>query len=94
MAGGIVRLGGDLIRVGQDLRRGYGDGLNFFRITHIDQHRYDEELIRDFRFDHCSGPHTINLKEGSAAFDFYDERFSVFAGIRRLKERRAARATD
>lgn len=94
MAGGIVRLGGDLVRAGQDLRREYGDGLSFFRIAHIDPLRYEEELIRDYRFDHCRGPHTINLKEGRAAFDFYDERFSFFAGIRRLRERRAARTAD
>lgn len=94
MAGGIFSMDGDLVRVGQDLRRGYGDGLGLFRITQLDAKRYDEELIRDFRFDHCKGPHTLNLKEGCAAFDFYVEGFSVLAGIRRLIERRAARTSD
>lgn len=91
MAGGIFHCDAGLVRVGQDLRREYGDGLTFFRINHIDRDRYQEVILRDFRFDHCKGPHTLNLKDGQAAFDFYDERFSLFAGIRRWKERQAAR---
>jgi hypothetical protein len=93
MAGGILRAGGDLFRLGQDLRREYGDGLGFFRIKHIDRHRYDEELVQNFRFPDCRGPHTINLKDGRVAFDFYDEGLSPFAGFRRIKERRSARVT-
>jgi hypothetical protein len=91
MAGGIVSVDGGLIRVGQDLRREYGDGLSFFRITQIDLHRYDEEHVRDFRFDHCKGPHTLNIGDGCVAFDFYTEPTAPLAGIRRLKEQRAAR---
>lgn len=91
MAGNICSMDGKLIRIGQDLRRGYGDGLSFFHVTQLDRLSYREEHIRDFRFDHCKGPHTLNLGRGSAAFDFYIERFSPFAGLRRLKERRAAR---
>ena len=94
MAGSIAVIDGELIRVGQDLRRAYGDGLSFFRIRHIDPLRYKEEWIRDFRFEHCKGPHTLNLKNGRAAFDFYDEGFSLFAGIRRIRERRAAGRSD
>lgn len=94
MAGSILRNGETLIRVGQDLRREYGDGLSFFRIAQIDRHRYREEHIRDFRFYHCKGPHTLNIDRGCAAFDFYDERFTVLAGIRRLKERLAAGVSD
>jgi hypothetical protein len=91
MAGGVIRTGGELFRVGQDHRRGYGDGLSFFRITKLDRHAYEEQHVRDFRFDHCHGPHTLNIDESRAAFDFYQDRFMPLAGFRRLKERRAAR---
>jgi hypothetical protein len=91
MAGCLFQCGDGLIRVGQDLRREYGDGLAFFRVAQIGQDHYREEHVRDFRFEHCRGPHTLNLKDDVAAFDFYDERFMLFAGIRRYRERRAAR---
>lgn len=94
MAGSILQSGKTLVRVGQDHRREYGDGLSFFRIVEIDRHRYREEHIRDVRFEHCKGPHTLNVDKGCAAFDFYDERFTVLAGVRRLKERLAAGASN
>jgi hypothetical protein len=93
MAGGICRLDGQLFRVGQDLRGGYGDGVSYFQITQIGHDRYSEELIGDFRFGHCKGPHTINVQDGCAVFDFYADQFTPLAGIRRLIQRRAARRT-
>ena len=91
MAGSIAMIGGELVRIGQDLQRSYGDGLCFFRINWLDRHRYEEQWLRDFRFDHCRGPHTLNFARGRAAFDYYVETRSPFAGIRRIRERRAAR---
>lgn len=91
MAGGLCSIGGRLIRFGQDSRGSYGDGLTVFEVTHMDEHRYSEDIVSEFRFDHCSGPHTLNLDCGQAAFDFYVERFSLLAGVRRWRDRRAAR---
>lgn len=91
MGGNLCRIDGKLIRVGQDLSRRYGDGLRFFEITEIDQHRYREQEAGLFRFEHCRGPHTLNLEQGRAAFDFYVECFAPLAGIRRLREKYAAR---
>jgi hypothetical protein len=91
MAGGLFTIGSDIYRVGQDFRGRYGDGLVFFRVIEIDPERYREEECHSFRFGHVRGPHTLNLGYGQAAFDFYVDRFSVFAGARRLKERLAAR---
>lgn len=94
MAGGILALGGDLVRVGQDLGRDYGDGLCFFRIKHIGLDRYEEEWVGDFRFGHCKGPHTFNIRGNQVAFDYYVDRFSLLAGMRRFRERRAARSPE
>jgi hypothetical protein len=94
MAGRLLSVGGNLYRVGQDLRRGYGDGLTFFRVTQIDPSSYSEEAVEDFRFVHVRGPHTLNLARGGAAFDYYVDGFAPFAGIRRLRDRRAARRDD
>jgi hypothetical protein len=91
MAGIPAIIDGRLVRVGQDLRRGYGDGLVFFDISQIDRDRYWEQPIREFRFTQVKGPHTLNLARAKVAFDYYEDAFSLFAGFRRFKERRAAR---
>ena len=91
MAGIPAVIDGRLIRVGQDLRRGYGDGIAFFEVTHLDRACYAEHPAGGFRFANTKGPHTLNLAGKQAAFDFYDDAFSLFAGFRRFRERRAAR---
>ncbi len=94
MGGSILQLDGKMIRVGQDMRGAYGDGLAFFRIATIDPQSYVEEHVRDFHFGHCKGPHTLNVSDGIAAFDHYRDVITPLAGIRRLIERRAARSPD
>lgn len=92
MAGIPIVLEDELVRVGQDHRRGYGDGITFFRVTRLDRQHYEEEEIGTFRFANRRGPHTLNLgRGGEMAFDHYAESFSLLAGLRRWKERRAAR---
>lgn len=91
MAGIPAIVDGRLIRVGQDLRGGYGDGIAAFEVTQIDRGRYLERLVGEFRFTATKGPHTLNLARGEVVFDHYDDVFSLFAGFRRFRERRAAR---
>jgi len=91
MAGIPAMIDDRLIRVGQDLRRGYGDGIALFDITKIDRDHYSEQSVREFRFAKVKGPHTLNLARTEVAFDYYDDAFSLFAGFRRFKDRRAAR---
>jgi hypothetical protein len=90
MAGSPSLIAGQLLRFGQDFRRGYGDGLTAFAITRLDPEHYQEEPVGELRFDHCHGPHTLNVGRGIAAFDYYREGFSLLAGLRRWRERRAA----
>ena len=90
MGGGLLRTREGLIRVGQDLRGDYGNGISLFRVTRIGTERYEEEWIRTIRFNHCKGPHTLNVKDGRVAFDYYRDKFTLLAGFRRLRERRAA----
>ena len=91
MAGIPAIVDGRLIRVGQDLRGGYGDGIAVFEVTQLDRGRYLERAISEFRFPTTKGPHTLNLARGEVAFDHYDDAFSLIAGFRRFRERRAAR---
>jgi hypothetical protein len=91
MAGGLAMLDGRLMRFGQDFRGAYGDGLVFFHVTRIDPEHYAEEPVGDFRLNGARGPHTLNICAGRAVFDYYDDRYSPLAGVRRLRERRAAK---
>ena len=81
---------GAIIRIGQDFRGAYGDGLCFFRIRRIDREAYEEEPCGEFRLSDVRGPHTLNLSDGRAVFDYYTDSVSALAGWRRYRERRAA----
>jgi hypothetical protein len=87
MAGQIVTVGDRLLRLGQDDSGDYGDGLMVFAIEEIDADRYRETLTRTIRFEDVRGPHTLNFRDGTAVFDWYRDRFSLLAGIRRLRGR-------
>lgn len=89
MAGAVLRIGGRLCRVGQDCSRGYGKGIVLFEIGALSPDEYREEPLGDFSFQEVSGPHTLNLRGGTAFFDFYRERFGALAGIRRFRARLA-----
>jgi hypothetical protein len=85
MAGALLPLGGRLLRLGQDCSRDYGDGIIVFEIDEFSPDSYSERQLGTIRFGDLKGPHTLNFKEGTAVFDFYRDRFSPFAGVRRLR---------
>ncbi|HXG80738.1 MAG TPA: hypothetical protein VNJ05_02950, partial [Sphingomicrobium sp.] len=87
MAGPIRQWPAGLIRSGQDLRSGYGDGILAFRIAELTPHRYREEEIGSAAFARVKGPHTVDLQDSTLLFDWYDERFDPLAGVRRLLHR-------
>jgi hypothetical protein len=87
MAGGFIRQDGQLFRLGQDGSGAYGDGIVVFRVETASVHRYREDAIGALRFDDVSGPHTLNFSESEAVFDWYVDRLSPFAGVRRLLAR-------
>lgn len=88
MGGAIVEIGSSLIRIGQDFRGQYGDGLIFFRIDVLNRKEYRETEWGEFRLAGRSGPHTLNFRDGRIAFDWYRPRFSPFAGLRRFRQMR------
>ena len=87
MAGQLMRVGNDLYRLGQDARKGYGDGFLAFRIVVLSPTEYHEEAAGEFAFTASSGPHTVNFHNGRLLFDFYREHFSLLAGFRRVASR-------
>lgn len=89
MAGPVLRTAAGLFRPGQDFRSGYGDGILSFRIETLTPDAYRESEAGEAAFTHVRGPHTIDVRDGVAAFDFYTERRSALAGVRRLRNRLA-----
>ena len=87
MAGEVALWGGQLYRLGQDCRNGYGDGILAFRIDTLSATHYGEAMIGQASFGQRRGPHTLNKRDGKLLFDFYSERFSPLAGLRRLAGR-------
>ena len=85
MAGAILERNGELFRIGQDFRRRYGDGVIQFRIDQLSPTAYQEKEIGSLRFADVRGPHTVNFGAGSVMFDFYRDRLSLLAGLRRLR---------
>jgi hypothetical protein len=89
MGGGIFERSGTIYRSGQDLRLAYGDGLLLFRIEELSRDTYREEPCAALKFSARRGPHTLNIRGNMALFDFYDDRISLLAGLRRLRQSRA-----
>ncbi|HEX8668440.1 MAG TPA: hypothetical protein VF727_08740 [Allosphingosinicella sp.] len=83
MAGGIVRVGDRLFRFGQNYARSYGDGIHVFEITELSPERFAERHLGEISLGDPKGPHTLNVRAGEIVFDWYRERFSPLAGVRR-----------
>jgi hypothetical protein len=98
MAGTLVEIGGQLCRLGQDCSRGYGRRIILFEVLEISRASYAERPADGLSLGGVTGPHTLNLQGGTAYFDFYRERFSPLAGLRRvraaLSKRRALSAAQ
>lgn len=88
MAGPVRRWPAGLFRLGQDLGAGYGDGIVAFRISELTTQDYAEEEAGAFAFSHVRGPHTVSMSGSTLMFDWYRNRFSPLAGVRRLLSRR------
>jgi len=84
-SGGKIFVNHDQIfRIAQDFSYGYGDGLLLFRISRITPSDFQEDLIGEIKFDLLHGPHTFDANDKLLCWDYYCEKFSLFAGYRRL----------
>lgn len=88
MAGGLLKCQERLVRFGQDFSSGYGDGIIAFEVEELTEERFRERPIGEVRFGDRRGPHTLNFNGEEIAFDWYFERFSLLAGLRRALARR------
>tara|TARA_Y100000389_G_scaffold167531_1_gene172762 strand:+ start:9448 stop:11031 length:1584 start_codon:yes stop_codon:yes gene_type:complete len=87
MGGNIFCFNKRIFRFGQNNEGEYGESLSVIEIKNLTPKNYLEEFIGSIKIDKHKGPHTINFNEKTKKmiFDFYDNKFSLFAGFRRIK---------
>jgi hypothetical protein len=85
MAGPVIRDGHRLLRLGQDNRDRYGDGITVAEITRIDPEAYEETPRLRLRVRGHRGPHTLERIDGRFVIDYFDEPFSAKDTWQRLR---------
>ena len=84
MAGSIVKYNKNLYRLGQNNTNKYGNGVDIFKIQIINKTMYNETYYKSVRFTDAYGPHTIDCFEDRVVLDYYNIKFSLFSGLRRI----------
>ena len=89
MGGNCLSNDGKLYRLGQNFEVDYGDGISVFEITQLDAEHYAERYVGGLRFTDVKGPHSFNVSDdgNKVVFDWYSNRYTPMAGIRRLRSR-------
>ena len=89
MGGNCLTNDSKLYRFGQNFEVDYGDGISVFEIETLDTEHYAELYVGGLRFTGVKGPHSFNLSNDhkKVVFDWYSDRYTPLAGIRRLRSR-------
>ena len=82
--GPFLKYGNVLHRVGQDNRGAYGNGITISRLDVLSPHEYSETVLGNITVARAKGPHTLCFLGDRLYFDFYHDRLTLGAGLRRL----------
>ena len=85
MGGPILHAHDRLYRVGQDGSIDYGQSASVSRIETLTPDDYKEVWLRPFAIEGAFGPHTVLANENGYWLDYYTEKTTPMAGIRRLR---------
>jgi len=85
MAGPVDSKNGTVLRFGQDCASRYGDGVNIFKITNLTSTEYEEIPFGEIHMTGAFGPHTFSRNGQGVILDFYKERITLMAGVRRIR---------
>lgn len=84
MAGKILIHNNNFYRFGQNNCYGYGDKISVMKISDITTETYHEDFYSEISYTDSKGPHTIDFHHDCLVTDFYEDRFALLAGARRL----------
>lgn len=87
MAGALIDEGDKLYRVGQDGTHNYGGRIAIHRIESLTPTTYREVRCGSLQLNDGWGPHTFSRDDHNTWVDYYRERSSLMAGVRRLRSR-------
>lgn len=89
MGGKVINYQKKLIRFGQNNSGEYGESLSIMMITKLSDESYEELKLGTITIDNFSGPHSISFNSDMTKLliDYYNSKFSLFAGVRRIKAR-------
>ena len=87
MGGKIINHKGKTLRFGQNNSGEYGESISVMQITALSEKDYKEVEIGKITIDEFNGPHSIgfNSDMSEIIIDYYINKFSLFAGVRRIK---------
>lgn len=85
MAGKIHLSNNKIFRLGQIDSQNYGDGIAVFEISKINDTSYEEKFIKTIKFDNFKGPHTLSINNDQILYDYYYEKFDLFALYKKIK---------
>ena len=87
MAGKIIHHRGRMLRFGQNNSGEYGESISVMQITSLSEKEYNEVKVGEIRVDEFFGPHSIGFNSDMSEIlvDYYSNRFSLLAGVRRIK---------
>ena len=87
MGGKLVSKDGSLFRFGQNNEGQYGGSLIILKIIELSPTSYKEIQCGEIKMKYGHGPHTIDFNPLQRAFvlDYYENKFSFFSGVRRVK---------
>ena len=87
MGGALVKNLNGLFRFGQNNSGAYVESLTVLKIIKLSPTEYLEKNVGSLCIDDFKGPHSlsINAQSKKILFDYYEDKFSLFAGIRRIK---------
>jgi folate-dependent phosphoribosylglycinamide formyltransferase PurN len=89
MGGKIINHKGKTLRFGQNNSGEYGESISVMQITALSDKEYREVEVGKITIDKFNGPHSIgfNFDMSEILIDYYSNKFSLFAGVRRIKAR-------
>jgi len=89
MAGGITLINSKLLRFGQNNEGQYGESLSVLEINELSPTNYSETHCGSIFLESAKGPHSLNVSADltKIVIDYYEDKFSLFAGVRRIKQK-------
>jgi len=89
MGGKIINHKGKTLRFGQNNSGEYGESISVMQITALSEKDYKEAEIGKITIEEFRGPHSIgfNSDMSEILIDYYTNKFSLLAGVRRIKAR-------